>query len=114
MFNGYGISVVVLMSMVVAGCASLAGPTPEQIAAAQDAECRSYGAKPGTDAYVDCRMRLVQMEQQRRTALATAIISRPRPEPYMVVVPTPAPITTTPRINCTSRTIGSTVYTDCN
>ena len=34
----------------------LACQTPEEIAAADDAQCRSYGAKPGSDAYVNCRV----------------------------------------------------------
>ena len=30
--------------------------TPEEIAAADDARCRSYGARPGSDAYINCRV----------------------------------------------------------
>ena len=33
-----------------------------------DAQCRSYGAKPGSDAYVACRMNLANARQQAATA----------------------------------------------
>jgi hypothetical protein len=79
-------------------------------AAADDAKCQSYGAKPGEPAYVQCRMNLdnqrAQAAAQTRAAVAGALISsRPQPQP----VPMPAaPVTTNcvgvgNTINCTSR-----------
>lgn len=35
---------------------------------ADDAQCRSYGAKPGSDAYVACRMNLANTRQQAAKA----------------------------------------------
>ena len=52
------------LAPLVSGCNSTPPPTPEQIAAYQDAQCRSMGAVPGTDTYVQCRLSLMQMAQQ--------------------------------------------------
>ena len=44
--------------IVLAACLALAGcfTTEEERAAKDDANCGSYGAKPGSDAYIQCRM----------------------------------------------------------
>ena len=58
------------LALLLAGCQTL---TPEEIAAreaaidaARDAECQRFGARPGTDAYVDCRLRLTELAQAER------------------------------------------------
>lgn len=38
----------------------------EEIAAKDDTICRSYGAKPGSDAYVQCRTANAQQRQTQR------------------------------------------------
>jgi hypothetical protein len=97
----------------VAGCATMRGPTPEQISASEDAQCRSYGAQPGTPAYLQCRLQFqrqaAQADQQRR-ALAMQYLAS-RPPPYQL----PPPVHTQPTAprNCTSEVIGSQVYTRC-
>ena len=56
----------VVVGLGLAGC-----QTPEMKAAEQasnDQTCRSYGAKPGSDTYVQCRLQMDQMNQQRRIA----------------------------------------------
>lgn len=87
--------------------------SPVELAAARDAECQSYGAKPGSDAYVECRARLAQAATQadatRRAAIVQSLADKPKPEPYQIVKP---PVRT--QTNCTSDAIGSTVYTNCN
>jgi hypothetical protein len=35
----------------------------DQVAAKDDTICRSYGAKPGTDVYIQCRMSVAQQRQ---------------------------------------------------
>lgn len=55
MANSIRILLVVLFGSALVGCASY-------IAEKDDQRCQSYGAKPGTDAYVNCR---VQMGTQR-------------------------------------------------
>jgi hypothetical protein len=57
------LALVVLSASILVGCL-----TSEQIAARQeakqDATCRSYGVVPGTPEYVDCRLRLNQVQAQ--------------------------------------------------
>jgi hypothetical protein len=53
------VTVLLTIPLLLAGCA-----TAEQRAAKDDATCKSYGAQPGTDAYVQCRM----VQQARRDA----------------------------------------------
>lgn len=104
----------VLLAIMLASCLSACatGPTPAQIAAADDASCQSYGASPGSDAYYQCRMAKDQQRQQARAALAAAILSRPAPQPYYL--PPPAPVVAAPRpLNCTSMPVGSMVSTQC-
>ena len=56
-------------------------------AAANDAACQSYGAKPGTQEYFQCRLTKDQQRQQAAAALAGAILSRPQPQPYVLPMP---------------------------
>jgi len=66
---------------VLAGCS----PTQEdkaRFAAADDAQCQSYGTTPGTPAYTDCRLKL----DRQRAILA----SKPLPPPTFESCPTAA------------------------
>ena len=55
--------VLILLALFgLAGCASTA-----DLAAADDAKCRGYGAAPGSQAYVHCR---AQLDSARTTARA--------------------------------------------
>lgn len=106
--------------------------------AQDDSKCRSYGAKPGSKPYIDCRLSLNQLrdqqgaraqaaaaaeraaeeqrqerEQEQKRALAMQyLISRqqqPAPTPYYVPVPAP-----NASVNCTSNRVGNQTYTNCN
>jgi hypothetical protein len=70
--------------LVLTACATAPQPTAEQV---DDAQCRSYGAQPGTQAYFQCRMAKDQHPQQATAALAGAILSRPQPQPYVLPMP---------------------------
>ena len=50
---------VVVLSILLSGCVDVNSP---KFAEQSDATCRSYGAQPGTDMYVACRMRLAEMQ----------------------------------------------------
>jgi hypothetical protein len=41
---------------------------------ADDRQCVSYGAKPGTGVYVDCRLKLVELRQQSDPAPSTGLM----------------------------------------
>lgn len=60
---------VLVVAMLMAGCVT----TQEQIALqakADDAACQSYGAKPSTPEYIQCR---TTKSQQHEMALATVM-----------------------------------------
>lgn len=62
----------VVLSLVLAGCASR-----QEIAADDDATCRSYGAAPGSQAYIQCRMQRDGIRQQGAEARRAAILAQP-------------------------------------
>jgi len=66
--------IFILTACALAGCASR-----QEIATDDDATCRSYGAEPGSQAYIQCRMQRDALRQQDRTARAAAILSSPGP-----------------------------------
>jgi hypothetical protein len=66
--------------LVAATAVALGGCAKSESAAqaafrADDAKCKSYGADPGTDAYVDCRL---VIDMQKGTAEAEAARQRAR------------------------------------
>ncbi|MEP0150015.1 hypothetical protein [Roseibium sp.] len=79
--------------------------TPEQMAAADDQTCRSYGANPGSDAYMACRLQQQRLRadedlrfRQGMAALGQQMQAQNQP----------------PRIvNCTSSRMGNYVNTSC-
>lgn len=62
--------VFALAALGVVGCAS-----PEQIAAQDDAQCRSYGVRPGMPQYVNCRMMLANQRDARSARASDALMS---------------------------------------
>lgn len=70
-----GALVVVAAALSLAGCLETTQPgqgeaflPKEQIAAKDDARCQSYGAKPGSAEYVNCRGQQDQMRTQWRSS----------------------------------------------
>jgi hypothetical protein len=73
--------VVLLAGLVVAGCYETPGTgellmSREDKDAKDDAACRRYGAVPGTDLYVTCRMQQDQTRASVKAQMAAA--ARPR------------------------------------
>lgn len=58
------------MAAQQAANAQAAAVRQQAINDADDAQCSSYGAKPGSDAYVACRMNLANNRQQAAEAAA--------------------------------------------
>jgi hypothetical protein len=60
----------IAVTLILTGCQSSqqqaenAAAARARIDAAHDAKCQSYGAKPGTDAYVNCRVQLAEQQAQ--------------------------------------------------
>jgi hypothetical protein len=72
----------------LAGCAEFEARRQQQqmaqaqaVAANEDAQCRSYGAEPGSPAYIQCRMNFDNQRAQMRAALASQLIGRMGPPP---------------------------------
>lgn len=51
----------VLLALLLAGCASR-----QDLAQSDDAHCRSYGAQPGSPAYMQCRAQQDDIHQRDR------------------------------------------------
>lgn len=89
-------AVIGLSALALVGCKST-----QQIAAEDNQTCVEMGAKPGSDAYVACRLQMRQEAIARRQRIADALdgaaegIRRAQP------------------IRCTSTSIGSTTNTEC-
>jgi hypothetical protein len=57
----------ILLSLTLAGCG---GMNREKMAARADADCQSYGAKPGSSEYFQCRMMRDQQDRAENLAIA--------------------------------------------
>lgn len=68
-----------IVVLALAGCASR-----QDLAQIDDETCRSYGAQPGSQTYIECRMQKDQLRQQGQTARAAAILSAPVEAPVFV------------------------------
>ena len=63
------------LPLVLSGCAEMAARHAEfeaKIAAADNSQCRSYGAEQGTPVYVECRMMKAQQHAQETAVLQAA------------------------------------------
>ncbi len=106
------ILIVLAASISLAGCAEYQAEQAAQIAASDDAQCASYGARPGTDAYIQCRMNLDNQRQANRRAVVGAYLEAQRQNTYQ---PTPVyQIPTNRSTSCTSVLNGQIVNTTCN
>jgi hypothetical protein len=106
------IILAIVLALPLAGC--LGPMSAEQIAAKKaewatkdDETCRSYGAKPGTDIYIQCRM----TQQQSRDAADNAAAAAP----VVVNNSTAVPASDAPRLrNCYPVSMAGGVRTVCN
>jgi hypothetical protein len=78
-----------------------------ELAAKDDATCRAYGAKPGTDIYVQCRMQ----QQHGRDMADAAEAGAPLPTIDNTVAPASYPPMPT---RCQTQRVGMTMQTVCN
>ncbi len=81
---------VILLTALLAGCMT-AEERAHQLAAQDDGKCRSYGAQPGSVAYVQCRAQLDAAQTQATAAVAAAEASVPMPPSMAIPRPTPSP-----------------------
>jgi hypothetical protein len=60
------LSILLLSSLPIAGCQSPFLPTPAERRANDEAVCRDYGFKQGTDGFANCLMQQDRDRQERR------------------------------------------------
>lgn len=106
--------VATVLIAALAGCADHQSD-PAQAAVSDDAKCQSYGATPGSDAYVQCRVSLANQqnranEARRQRALQILMNQQGQKpqQPYML-----QPVPSRQQTNCISNSIGPSVYTNC-
>jgi hypothetical protein len=116
------IAAVLLCAASLAACAgspvgdALAGP--EVLAQRDDTYCRSIGAVPGTQNYMNCRLTVSQnreVNHANRLAIAQAgfaAASAATAPPPVVVQPMPS-ILPPPPVRCRSVPIGNAIQTVC-
>jgi hypothetical protein len=115
------IALAFLCALFLANCAgspvgdALAGP--EVLAQRDDAYCRSIGAVPGTQNYMNCRLTVSQnreINHANRFAAAQAGLAAASAAsaPQPVIQPTPS-ILPPPPTRCRSMQVGITVQTVC-
>lgn len=68
------ILMVLALGGLLAGCVT-AAEQDAQHASSEDARCRSFGAKPGTDAYTSCRVQLSNQRNAVKAAVAGALLA---------------------------------------
>ena len=81
-----------------------------QKANSDDAECRSFGAQPGTDTYVNCRIQLKKIASDQQTESAA---QKQRAAQAFIMNMQQQQPAIQPQINCTSTKFGQTVNTNC-
>jgi len=81
--------IIAAFTALLSGCAA----TRAELAAVDDEKCRSYGAPPGTPAYVQCRMQL----DTSRTA-AQAQLDAARTTAGAIILAAPDPVFTAPQM----------------
>jgi hypothetical protein len=89
-----------------------------------DAECQSFGAQPGTDTYVNCRIQLKKIatdqqtqsaDQKQRAAQAffLNLQNQQNQQQKAYVMPVQQPAALPKQTHCTSTAYGQTVDTNC-
>jgi hypothetical protein len=68
----------IVLPVILGACTTV---TPEQQRAADEATCRSYGFRKGTDSFANCRL---QLDLDRRAGRRAALYSDPFYDPVVV------------------------------
>lgn len=79
----WGLITALLLGVTLSGCVTfaeqVANERMERLKASDDAECRSYGAVPGSEAYIQCRTTKSQQHELALAQVDAASMARPRP-----------------------------------
>jgi hypothetical protein len=104
--------IALMLGLSLAGCFQNPAEHAAQASMADDAQCTSYGAKPGSDAYVQCRMNLDNQRQTNRRAAVGAFLEAQRQN--NAKQPSGYQMPTSRQTNCTSMINGQMINTTCN
>jgi len=108
---------LLLLAVPLAGCQTNQERMAEFKArndALDDQTCRGYGAKPGTDVYIQCRMQRQQSRDAADNAAGAAVAA---PVVMNTVPASDAPAIrpmVMPQTRCQSMRVGMSVQTVCN
>jgi hypothetical protein len=89
------VACLALLCLPLAGCLT-AQERQQQMTAQDDQKCRSFGATPGSDIYVKCRMNLNDNREANQRAAMDDLANSIHQQPY--IVPPMAP--PNPTITC--------------
>jgi hypothetical protein len=81
--------VILLATPLLAGCFRSSEEVRAELAAKDDQECRSYGAQPGSPAYVQCRATRASAHETADAMEAAAPRPGPAPIPQASYPPPP-------------------------
>jgi hypothetical protein len=104
--------IVLALGLPLACCAEYQAERAAEASVADDARCGSYGARPGSGAYAQCRMNLDNQRETNRRAAVGAFLETQRQNNAQQ-----APVYQMPtnrQTNCTSVINGQIVSTTCN
>ena len=114
--------VPMVAAVVAANVHGASAGSPEDMDRIQDAVCREWGAVPGTDVYVQCRLELLrfaaqaaeqraQSQQDRRARIRDALRGLSEMFNRQPQVTT---LSQQPTIHCQTWKLGDTVQTNCH
>ncbi len=101
-----------MLLVALAGCgtpeerAARAAQEAAQQEARKDAQCKSYGSRPDSDAYVNCRVQIDQSEAAINAAAAERSAAELRATGARLM-------NGQPTTRCTSTPFGNTIQTNC-
>lgn len=101
---------ILLAAAAVTLLAACAGPSPEEIAAADDARCAEYGFPAGHPDYGNCRFALDQMRFQAEQAKATNALAAASQLGAMQQIYRTQPATSAAPVNCYQNSMGWTCW----
>src|SRR5580692_4136177 len=91
------LSLALTLATLLSGCMT-SEDRAAAVIAADDDQCRSYGAQPWTPAYVRCRLAISERRQESAAFLAGVTLGQaPPPDGPLVLMAPPTPIVVGPQ-----------------
>ena len=118
------LAIFLLGLLSLTGCAGSplgdAIASPEVLAQRDDTYCRSIGAVPGTQDYMNCRLTVTQNRANKLAAANAGLLAATASAQFTPIITAPPPALAQPMpspiqqsVHCQSIRIGNTTQTDC-